>query len=273
MVPPVFSIFLPDAVPVSGLAELKRLRGASWLRRTVEGATGLLLPRRCLACGTPVEGRGALCAACWPAVRFLGPPFCNACGYPFEYDPGQGVLCGACTADPPPFDRARAVFVYDDASRGPILAFKHADRTDAAPAFARLMVQAAADLLSDVELIVPVPLHRRRLVSRRYNQSALLAHSFAAETGLPVIPDLLVRTRHTPTQGGLSAAARRRNVRGAFAVRQDNLSIVRDAHILLVDDVFTTGATADTCSVTLLRAGACAVDVLTLARVVRPTMI
>ena len=81
------------------------------IRRVAESATGLLLPRRCLACGTPVDGQGALCASCWPNVRFLSPPFCNACGYPFDYDPGQGVLCGACTARLPVYNRARAVFV------------------------------------------------------------------------------------------------------------------------------------------------------------------
>ncbi|MBT5049947.1 MAG: ComF family protein [Rhodospirillaceae bacterium] len=255
------------------VTETRRSAIPAWLRRAAEGATGLLLPRRCLACGTPVDGQGALCAACWPEIQFLSPPLCSTCGYPFDYDPGAGVLCGACTAQSPVYNRARAVFVYDDASRGPLLAFKHADRTDAAPSFARLMVQAGSEIWPDAPMIVPVPLHRRRLVSRRYNQSALLAHSLAAETGLTSVSDLLVRTRHTPTQGGLSASGRRRNVRGAFAVRRDSLSLVRDAHVLLVDDVFTTGATVETCATTLLRVGARAVDVLTLARVVRPTLL
>ena len=258
---------------MAGLTDPRRSAFPAWLRRAAEGATGLLLPRRCLACGTPVDGRGALCASCWPAVRFLGPPFCCRCGYPFDYDPGEGVLCGACMAQSPAYNRARAVFVYDDASRGPLLAFKHADRTDAAPGFARLMMQAASDLLPDTDLIVPVPLHRRRLVSRRYNQSALLSRSLASETGLTCVPDLLIRTRHTPSQGGLSASGRRRNVQGAFACRPLRADLVQGAHVLLVDDVFTTGATAETCCKTLLRAGAQAVDVLTLARVVRPTLL
>lgn len=245
----------------------------TWLRRMAEGATGLILPRRCLSCGVPVEGRGTLCADCWPDVQFLSPPFCDACGYPFDYDPGTGILCGACTARAPTFGRARAVFVYNDASRGPVLAFKHGDRTDAAPGFARLMVQAASDLLPDADLLVPVPLHRRRLVSRRYNQSALLCIALAADTGLQSVPELLQRTRHTVTQGGLSASARRRNVQGAFKVRQGCANLVRDARVLLIDDVFTTGATVEACSATLLRAGASAVDVLTLARVVRPTLV
>lgn len=243
------------------------------LRRTAEIAAGLLLPRRCISCGAPVDSDGALCADCWPALRFLGPPQCAACGYPFEYDPGVGTLCGACTARRPAFDRARAVFAYDEASRAPLLAFKHADRTDAAPAFARLMATAAAELLPDAGLVVPVPLHRRRLIARRYNQSALLAKALARHAGLRAAADLLVRTRHTPSQGGLSATGRRRNVRGAFAVRGGLAPMLRDAHVLLVDDVLTTGATAEACAAALKRAGAGAVDVLTLARVIRPTVV
>lgn len=243
------------------------------LRRAIDGAAGLVLPRRCLACGTPVAGVGALCAGCWPSVRFLGPPHCAACGYPFEYDAGAGALCGACSAVQPAFDRARSVFVYDAASRGPLLAFKHADRTDAAPAFARLMAHAAAELLSDAGVIVPVPLHRRRLLARRFNQSALLAQALGREAAVRAIPDLLMRTRHTPSQGGLSASARRRNVAGAFAVRKSMADEVRDARVLVVDDVYTTGATVSACAAVLRGAGAAAVDVVTLARVVRPTLL
>lgn len=244
-----------------------------WLRRTAEVAADLLLPRRCLGCGVQVRSDGALCAECWPTVRFLGPPLCACCGYPFEYDPGPGVLCGACIAQNPVFNRARAVFIYDAASRGPLLAFKHADRTDAAPAFARLMATAGAELLPEADIVVPVPLHRRRLIARRYNQSALLAQALARRTGLEAVPDLLVRTRPTPSQGGLSASARRRNVRGAFAIRNSMAARIAGKRVLLIDDVFTTGATAETCATTLLRAGADAVDVLTLARVVRPTVV
>ena len=121
-------------------------------------------------------------------------------------------------------------------------------------------------------MVAPVPLHRRRLVSRRYNQSALLSRIIAGDYGLSSVPDLLVRTRHTPTQGGLSASARCRNVPGAFAVRRDRAELISDARVLLVDDVFTTGATVESCANTLLRSGARSVDVLTLARVVRPVL-
>ena len=122
-------------------------------------------------------------------------------------------------------------------------------------------------------MIVPVPLHRRRLLARRFNQSALLAQALGREAAIEAVPDLLVRTRHTPSQGGLSASARRRNVTGAFAVRKGMADNVRGARVLMVDDVYTTGATVGACTAVLLRAGALAVDVITLARVVRPSLL
>jgi ComF family protein len=240
------------------------------LKRAGSAVLGLLLPHRCLACGTSVESAGALCPDCWSGVTFIAPPICDCCGYPFPYDAGEGALCAACSARHPVYGRARAVFAYDEASRGPVLAFKHADRTDAAPAFGAWLKRAGSALLAEAGLVVPVPLHRTRLLARRYNQAAELARALAAASGVAAAPDLLVRTRRTPSQGGLSATGRRRNVQGAFAIRPGMEGAARGARIVLVDDVLTTGATAEACARTLLRAGAAAVDVLTLARVVRP---
>jgi len=240
-----------------------------WLRRGTDGVLGLLLPGRCLACGATVESDGALCVECWGSVRFLSPPACSCCFFPFEFDMGPEALCAACAARHPSYDRARATFAYDEPSRGPVLAFKHGDRTEAAPAFARLMIQAAGPLLDDSPLVVPVPLHRSRLMARRYNQAAELARAIAAQTGLSVSADLLVRRRRTPSQGRFGPAQRRRNVEGAFAVREGRQDDVRDRRVLLVDDVLTTGATVEACARPLRRTGAAGVDVLTLARVVR----
>ncbi|NQU72369.1 MAG: ComF family protein, partial [Rhodospirillales bacterium] len=186
------------------------------------------------------------------------------------YDPGVGAVCGECLRAPPPFERARTVFRYDEHSRDLVISFKHRDRIDAAPAYGKWMARAGREILAEADLIVPVPLHRRRLISRRYNQSAELCHALSRETGLPHNPDLLVRTRATPTQGRLNRAERERNVRGAFALRPDAVTSLQGRRVVLVDDVLTTGATVNACARTLLRGGAAAVDILTLARVVRP---
>ncbi len=229
-----------------------------------------ILPPRCLSCGVSVDRQGHLCADCWKALTLLGPPCCSRCGYPFEHDMPPGTVCGACTNRPPRFMRARAVFRYDDASRTLILRFKHADELHGAPAFGQWLARAGADLCRDADLIAPVPLHRWRLLARRYNQAALLAQSLSRISGTPVAVDLLKRRRRTPPQGRLSAPARRRNVRGAFALRPGASKFLQGGRILLVDDVLTTGATADECARVLAASGAAAVDVLTLARVVRP---
>jgi ComF family protein len=179
-------------------------------------------------------------------------------------------LCGECAREEPVYDRARAALRYDDGARRLILAFKHADRTDTAPAFGVWLARAGAELLADAELIAPVPLHRLRLLKRGYNQSAILARALATKTGLPLIPDLLQRQRATPSQQGLSGQARLENVTaGAFRVHPWHRQRIEGRHIVLIDDVLTTGATAGACARVLRRAGARQLDVLTLARVVR----
>lgn len=239
------------------------------LRRAARLALDLVLPPCCLSCRQPVGEPGTLCGGCWSAVAFLAPPCCCVCGHPFDFDLGPDALCAACTASRPAWDRARAVARYDDASRPLLVSFKHRDRTDAAPAFGRWMARAGAELLAEADLLVPVPLHRFRLMARRYNQSALLARAIAAETGLPCAADLLLRTRRTRSQGRMTRDERERNVRGAFAVRDGRRAALRGRRAVLIDDVLTTGATAAACTAALLRACAAAVDVLTLARVVR----
>ena len=191
---------------------------------------------------------------------------------PFAYDPGADMHCGACASRPPAFDRVRAVMGYGDVARHLVLNFKHGDRTDGSPAYGAWRVRAGRALLVDADVIAPIPLHWRRLFSRRYNQAALLSAEIARLTGRPQCPDLLVRTRHTPSQGRLSPAQRRRNVRGAFAVDPRRAATVAGQRVLLVDDVMTTGATISACAKALRRAGASGVDALVLARVVRPSV-
>tara|TARA_R110002110_G_scaffold85816_2_gene223576 strand:- start:168135 stop:169067 length:933 start_codon:yes stop_codon:yes gene_type:complete len=240
--------------------------------RVARVALDMLLPPQCLACDALVSEPGTLCHVCWDGAVFVSAPLCAACGTPFEFDHGPDALCGACLRDRPRIDRARAVFIYNDVSRNLATGLKYRDRTHAAPAMGDWLARTGRELLANADLIAPVPLHRARLWRRRFNQSALLAQAVAKNTarapGLRL--DLLTRVRATPSQGGLNAAARRRNVRGAFSVATRHRKAVAGARILLVDDVFTTGATLGACAAALLDSGAAAVDALVLARVERP---
>jgi ComF family protein len=230
----------------------------------------LLLPRQCLGCRAIIDTAAALCSPCWSRLRFIDEPSCARCGTPMPAAIGEGAVCGACAAAPPPFARARSALIYDDESRGLVLMFKNGDRTDAAPALAAWMARAGGPLVAEADLIVPVPLHWTRLFRRRYNQAALLGHALARRAGVACVPDLLVRRRRTAKLGHLGRDARARAVGGAIEPHRRRGELARNRRILLVDDVLTTGATVAACVRALERAGAEAVDVLTLARVVRP---
>jgi len=251
------------------------------------GLLDALLPPRCPGCGEVLapslgeETRQGLCGPCWARLRFIAQPLCDSCGLPFDYPVPGRALCLACEADPPPYDRARSVFVYDEASRDLILGFKHADRTDLAPLLARLAELAGRDLLAEADGLVPVPLHRRRLARRRFNQAALLVGALSRRTGIEDLTGLVVRQRETPPQSG-GAAKRTRNVAGAFRLASSPAWVRRPGRevvdprtrivgrsLVIVDDVLTTGATVSAVAKLLVRGGAARVAVLTLARVDR----
>lgn len=205
----------------------------------------------------------------WSRIVFLEAPVCDGCGAAFEYDGGvfAAERCAACTARPYAFQRARAACVYDDASRGVILKFKHGDQQQFAPLFARWIGRVAAELVAEADAVAPVPLHRMRLLSRRFNQAAEIARPLARSAGLDYLPDALIRTKATGSQGGKSGRGRRENVRHAFAVSPAGARRIKGRRILLIDDVLTTGATAEACAKALVAAGARAVDLAVIARV------
>ena len=215
--------------------------------------------------GGPRPLAGGFSADAWSRIRFLDGPVCDGCGAPFDFDPG--ARCAACLAKPRAFDAARAACLYDETSRNPILQLKHADRLDLAPLFARWLSRTARELIEEADAIAPVPLHPLRLLRRRYNQAAEIARPLAAMTGTPYLPDALVRRRATATQGGKSGSGRKRNVAGAFEVPEARRTQVEGLRILLIDDVLTTGATAEGCALALKAAGAARVDLAVVARV------
>ena len=238
------------------------------LRALGRGGADLLLPP--LAHDSPeATATSGLTADAWARVSFLEDPVCDGCGAGFEMDGGPfaAARCAACLAQPYAFDRARAACVYDEASRGLILKFKHGDHQPFAPLFARWLSRSAAPLLAEADAVVPVPLHWLRLLSRRFNQAAEIARPLARWNGLDYLPDTLVRATRTGSQGGKSARGRRLNVRKAFAVTDEGRRRIRGRRILLVDDVLTTGATAEACARALTEAGARAVDLAVVARV------
>jgi len=230
-------------------------------------ALDVALPTLCVACREPVDGDG-VCAECWAKLSFIAPPFCPRLGIPFVYDPGPDMLSMEAISNPPAYARARAAVRYDDVARTLVHALKYQDRADLAPAMGRWMARAGRELLDDADVLVPVPLHWRRAWRRRYNQSGALARVIERQSGVKVAPEALRRIRPTEQQIGLSRPQRASNVQGAFKVAPDRQALVAGRRVVLIDDVLTSGATADACARALLRAKAASVDVLVFARVV-----
>lgn len=228
-----------------------------------------LFPPRCSACGEVTDAAHGFCSTCFDAIDFIGAPQCECCGLPFESDLGVDALCAACMQEPPPYAAARAAFHYNDASRELITRFKYSDSTQKLPAYVALLRRAAGATIHDCQIMIPVPLHRKRLIKRRYNQAALLAYGLGKSCQVSVLPDGLLRVRHTTPQAGLARNARLENVKGAFRVNHTHAAYLMNTSVVLIDDVMTTGATIHACSKALMSAGVKQVVVLTLARSVR----
>lgn len=227
----------------------------------------LLIPPLCSDCRTPVGEHGSLCAACWATIDFIRPPLCDRLGLPMPFDTGGVMISAAAEARPPDYDRARAVASYSGAMKELIHGLKYLDSHHAVALLARLLAGACRDLGRDADVIVPIPLDRWRLWSRRFNQSALIAQALATEFGIASDPHLLRRIRQTRSQVGLTLRERQINVKGAFAISPGHLAQLPGRRVLLVDDVITTGSTVSAAARALKRAGAARVDVAALALV------
>jgi ComF family protein len=240
------------------------------VRRGVRAAVDLIYPPSCVACNAATDRPHALCPACWRGVPWIERPYCERLGTPFAVDMGEGLLSPGAISAPPVFGRARAVAQYDGLGRELVHKLKYGDRMDLAPMMGRWMARAGRELLADADLVVPVPLHRGRLWRRRMNQAAALASVVARDSGRELALDCLERRKPTRSQVGLTRNERAENLQGAFACTQAGALRLSGRRVLLVDDVMTTGSTANVVSRALLRGGAAAVDVLTFASVCRP---
>ncbi|MBM6579741.1 ComF family protein [Microvirga sp. BT689] len=238
-------------------------------RETWRSALGLIYPPTCIACQAATGEPHSLCAGCWSQVRFIERPFCDRLGTPFAVDLGQPLLSPAAIADPPVFGRARAVAEYEGTASLLVHQLKYNDRLELARALGGMMARAGAELLADADVIVPVPLHRWRLWWRRFNQAMALARAVSAGSGVPCDPFLLARVKHTRRQVGLTKAQRQENLQGAFRVPAEARARLEEKRVLLIDDVLTTGSTANAAARALLRGGAAKVDILAFARVVK----
>lgn len=244
---------------VSRLASLAGRAGA----RLWRGALTLVYPPQCIACQAATGEAHALCPSCWSAMPLISEPVCARLGTPFAHDFGPGMLSPAAIADPPRFDAARAVAIHDGVARAMVARLKYGERLDLARSMARLMAGAGREMLSTCDLIVPVPMHRGRLWRRRYNQAALLALELGRISERPVSLDALVRVKRTPPQVGLSRNERRANLAGAFKVPSERKASLAGLHLVVIDDVRTTGSTLNAAAHILRQAGAARIDVLT----------
>lgn len=223
----------------------------------------VVYPPQCITCEAATADAYCLCAACWQVLPLIDKPYCSRLGTPFAVDFGMGMLSPAAIADPPKFDTARAVALHKGSAQEIVSRFKYGERLDLARFMAPMMVKAGREMLQEASVLVPVPMHRRRLFSRRYNQAAILANAIGKITEVPVNLDGLIRVKNTPQQVGLNRAARRSNLAGAFRLASGAEMVFSGANIVLIDDVRTTGATLNACAHHLRKAGAARIDVLT----------
>ena len=247
-----------------------------WLHNTmhitaamVQLAADIVYPPRCPSCRSHVAADGNFCAECFSKLRMIDAPYCACCGIPFVVAVDAATRCPTCLDAPPDFDVARAALVYDGISAPLITALKFHDQWAGLERYTQMLMRAGKPLLEGADMLIPVPLHWRRLLRRKFNQSALLAYGLSAQTQVPCEAEVLTRVQYTKPQMRLDRATRLKNVKRAFAVHAAKPHLLNDKVVVLVDDVVTTGATANACARALKKAGAREVRVLALARTVR----
>lgn len=244
----------------------------SFFKKIFNRIVNFVFPAQCIICKTFIENNDGICFECLNEIEFISDPKCAYCGYPFEIkfpESGKNKLyvCPRCLKSKPKFDKCVSVVRYNDASKKIILPFKHADKTNYAKIMGRMMASTVSPFIEKVDFIVPVPIHLKRMLKRKYNQSALLSNVISSITGKPALFNTLIRTSFKESQGHLSIKDRKLNVSGAFSVK--NPFKIKGKNILIIDDVFTTGATINECAKVLKSAGARRIFVVTFARVVK----
>lgn len=239
----------------------------SFFKQLASSFIDFILPPHCPICKKSLQNAHGLCPDCFAHIRFITPPLCHKCGRPFEFQIPEEPLCGVCCTKIPLFKKARAAFIYDSFSKELILPFKHGDKTELTPLLTTLMMTAGADIFPETDIILAVPLHKIRLIKRKYNQAGLLAKALSERLHKPYLPHILIRHKATSSQGHMRVAERKRNVSNAFKIQ--NPALIKGKNILLIDDVMTTGATLNECTKILLKSGAKSVSYLTLARVLK----
>ncbi len=248
-----------------------------WTRLSVSKTADIMrpmldfvLPERCPSCGEITPAGGSFCAECWQQLHFLSPPWCASCAVPLPFEQPEEQLCASCLANPPIHDGIRAAVAYGDISRQVALKLKYGGKIGLARMIAEHLARHVPEDTANL-IVAPVPLHWTRLWSRSFNQSALIAQSLARQKHLDYVPDLLVRQKRTPLLRGMTAKERRKIVGKAFAVHPKWNERIKGAHILLVDDVYTSGATSDACIKVMKKADAHWVQLFCWARVLRET--
>jgi ComF family protein len=251
------------------IVSLGQPAGIQAARGLLRLAVDVIYPPRCPSCQAYVTAAGNFCTECFQKLRMIEAPMCACCGIPFVIAVEENTRCPECLDVPPAFDMARAAMVYDAVSAPLVSALKFHDQWAYLARYVALMLRAGKPVLEGADLLVPVPLHWRRLLRRKFNQSALLAYGLAGETGIVCTPELLQRTVYTKPQMRMTRQERLKNVKHAFAVPEAAEKMLRNKMVVLVDDVVTTGATANACATALKRAGAKEVRVLALARTMK----